>query len=75
MNVELCFHLQEDTVCIAACEALGSLSSLSSSRQYIGREGGIASLVVLLQHDNVKVRSAAVCTLAYVIKETIANCK
>ena len=67
--------IQDESVCCAACEGLRGLSTLTSSRQYVGREGGVKSLVTLLQHSNVDVRSAAVQTLSAVINETIANCK
>ena len=66
---------QDESVILAACEALRGLSTLTSGRQYIGQEGGVKSLSSLLQHANDSVRSAAVQTLSSVIYETMANCK
>lgn len=54
---------------------LTSLSALASSRQRVGREGGIATLVQLLQHTSAAVRSAAVQTLSAEIWEAQANAK
>ena len=68
-------YFQDEDVCVAACEGLKGLSTLTSSRQYIGREGGVKSLVAHLQHNNINIRAAAVQTLSSVINETMANCK
>ena len=51
------------------------MASLSSSRQTVGSEGGVASLVECLSRDEAELRAAASRTLATLISEAPANCK
>ena len=58
----------------AAAEAISSMAALTSSKQTIGIEGGIRSLVNLLQHVSERVRAAAVTGLADTLVEAQGNC-
>lgn len=51
------------------------MAALSSSKQAVGSEGGIASLVECLGREEPELRTAAVRTLATLINDTPANCK
>lgn len=50
------------------------MSALTSSKQTIGLEGGIRSLVSHLQHSSDRVRGAAVTGLAAALVEAQGNC-
>lgn len=60
---------------MAACGALAGLSSLTSSRQLVGKEGGIKGLIQLLQNASPTVRSAAAHALSFELTDTPANVK
>ena len=60
---------------VAACDGLTEMASLSSSRQAVGSEGGVASLVECLNRDEPELRAAASRTIATLISEAPANCK
>ena len=65
---------QDEEVLCAAAEAISSMAVLTSSKQVVGNEGGIRSLVNLLQHNSGRVRGSAVAALATVLVEAQANC-
>lgn len=60
---------------VAACDGLTEMASLSSSRQTIGSEGGVASLIECLGREEPELRAAAARTLATLVSEAPANCK
>lgn len=59
----------------AACDALATMAELNSSRQLIGREGGVIEVVNQLGKEDESVRAAAVHCLACLLEESPANCK
>ncbi|XP_019862006.1 PREDICTED: armadillo repeat-containing protein 3-like [Amphimedon queenslandica] len=63
----------DEGLLVAACGALAGLSSLTTSRQLVGKEGGIKALVQLLQNASASVRGAAVHCLAFEITDTPSN--
>lgn len=60
---------------MSACEGIREMSALSSSKQVVGSEGGIAGLVKCMGRDKAEVRAAATRTLATLITDAPANCK
>lgn len=60
---------------VGACKGLTEMAALSSSRQVVGAEGGVAILAQALGHDEAEVRAAASHTLATLLSEVPANCK
>lgn len=68
-------HVSQDSEVVEAiCALLSNMADLNSSRQLIGREGGIAELVKHLKGSN-SVRAAAVHCLACLLQDNPANCK
>lgn len=66
--------LQDGEVVEAICALLSSMAELHTSRQLIGREGGVAELVKHLK-GSPSVRAAAVHCLACLLQESPSNCK
>ena len=56
------------------CALLSNMADLNSSRQLIGREGGVAEVVKHLKGTN-SVRAAAVHCLSCLLQDSPANCK
>ncbi len=61
------------TMC--ACEGITEMAALSSSKQVVGSEDGVAGLVKCMRRDKAEVRAAATRTLATLIRDAPANCK
>ena len=51
------------------------MAALSSSRQVVGRLGGVERLVQCVGREEGRVRAAAIQALAQVVTEAPANCK
>ena len=66
---------EDGSVVEAGCSGLRAMCSLQSSRQFIGSEGGMSTLVQCAQNELGIVRGSAVHTISSLIKEAPANCK
>lgn len=66
--------MQDGEVVEAICALLSNMASLNTSRQLMGREGGVAELVKHLKGSN-SVRAAAVHCLACLLQDSPSNCK
>lgn len=51
------------------------MAELSSSKQVVGSEGGVAALVKCMGRDKAEVKAAATRTLATLIRDAPANYK
>lgn len=69
-----CDLMQDGEVVEAICALFSNMAVLNSSRQLIGREGGVGELVKHLKGSNA-VRAAAVHCLACLLQESPSNCK
>lgn len=67
-------HTQDGVVVEAICTLLSNMAVLNTSRQLIGREGGVAELVKQLKSNN-SVKAAAVHCLACLLQDSPSNCK
>ena len=72
--MKLCLYSEQDEEVLCAAAEASSMAALTSSKQTIGIEGGIRSLVNLLQHVSERVRAAAVTGLADTLVEAQGNC-
>ena len=59
----------------AACVLLSNMAEFHTSRQLIGKEGGVAELIKHLGKGTNSVRAAAIHSLACLLRESPANCK
>lgn len=59
----------------ASCTLLANMAELNTSRQLIGKEGGVAELVRHLGKGTNSVRAAAIHCLACLLRDSPANCK
>ncbi len=62
-------------MCMCACEGITKMAELSSSKQVVGSEGGVAALVKCMGRDKAEVKAAATRTLATLIRDAPANYK
>jgi len=66
---------EDGGVCVAGADGVSAMVALSSSRQVVGRLGGVERLVQCVGREEGRVRAAAIQALAQVVTEAPANCK